>query len=71
MAHAPTPPMEGAARNYYAVEGTDHDKMRAEAYDHSVGDSRTKPQNVVVHYHKYDQSCEGRGHDNYPAKVSA
>lgn len=70
MAYAPTPPMEGAARNFYvpSTDVVDVEKMRAESLEYSIGDSRAKPQNVVLHHHKHGVSCEGHEHENFPAK---
>ena len=46
-------------REMYHIAGmTDLDKMKEDAFDYSQGDSRNKPEHVIIHMHAKSVPCE-------------
>jgi len=58
-------------RNMYYSDPDNIDlaKMREAASRAAVGDSRTKPEDATIHWHKVDEKCTGHKHEHFAVQL--
>jgi hypothetical protein len=49
----------------YGGPGIDMGKVREDAHRLQRGDSYKGPESTLVHFHRYEEPCEGRDHTKY------